>query len=282
MEGGTAAEKVIRRIEKDREFVVELAQNLVRIPSVNPKFELGEGINREADIQQVVASHLEAAAMTTDSYEVFPQRPNVYGYREGTDEHSLIINGHVDVVPAGDLSAWSVDPFTAEIRDGKIYGRGAYDMKAGVAAAIAAAKALHNCDIELKGRFEIHSVVDEESGGFGTKDLVKRGRLASAAIIAEPTQGQIMVSEGGLEWVRVTIRGRNAHAGWRYNDIYPQPSTSDHGGSGVNAAELAARFILAVGQLERDWGPPEARSPVTTTRDQHDQPGRRADRVWAW
>ena len=254
MEGGTAAEKVIRCIEKDREFVVELAQNLVRIPSVNPKFELSEGINREADIQQVVASHLEAAAMTTDSYEVFPQRPNVYGYREGTDEHSLIINGHVDVVPAGDLSAWSVDPFTAEIRDGKIYGRGAYDMKAGVAAAIAAAKALHNCDIELKGRFEIHSVVDEESGGFGTKDLVKRGRLASAAIIAEPTQGQIMVSEGGLEWVRVTIRGRNAHAGWRYNDIYPQPSTADHEGSGVNAAELAARFILAVGQLERDWG----------------------------
>ncbi len=96
--------------------------------------------------------------------------------------------------------------------------------------------------------------MDEESGGFGTKDLVKRRRLASAAIIAEPTQGQIMASEGGLEWVRVTIRGRNAHAGWRYNDIYPQPPTSDQGEPGVNAAELAARFILAVGQLERDWG----------------------------
>jgi acetylornithine deacetylase len=254
MEGNSAAEKVIQHSEDDRDFVIELARDLVRIPSVNPKFQVDEGINREVDVQQIVASLLEAAGMICDSYDVFPDRPNVYGYREGTHENSLIINGHIDIVPAGDPSAWSVDPFAAELHDGKIYGRGAYDMKAGVAAAIAAAKALHDCGIELEGRFEIHSVVDEESGGFGTKDLVKRGRLASAAIIAEPTQGQIMVSEGGLEWVRVTIRGRNAHAGWRYNDIYPQPSTSDHNESGVNAAELATRFILAVGQLERDWG----------------------------
>jgi acetylornithine deacetylase/succinyl-diaminopimelate desuccinylase family protein len=254
MEGNSAAEKVVRRIEDDRDLLIELAQNLVRIPSVNPKFQVDEGINREADVQQIVASRLEAAGMMCDSCDVFPDRPNVYGYREGTHENSLIINGHIDVVPAGDLSAWSVDPFAAELHDGKIYGRGAYDMKSGVAAAVAAAKALHDCGIELEGRFEIHSVVDEESGGFGTKDLVERGRLSSAAIIAEPTQGKIMTSEGGLEWVRVTIRGRNAHAGWRYNDIYPQPATSDLDETGVNAAELAARFILAVGRLERDWG----------------------------
>jgi acetylornithine deacetylase/succinyl-diaminopimelate desuccinylase family protein len=254
LEGNSAAEKVVQRIEGDRDFVIELAQDLVRIPSVNPKFQVGEGINREADVQRLVASHLEAVGMTTDSYDVFPERPNVYGYRGGTAENSLIINGHVDVVPAGDTSAWSVDPFAAEMGDGKIYGRGAYDMKSGVAAATAAAKGLHDCGIELKGRFEIHSVVDEESGGFGTKDLVKRGRLASAAIIAEPTEGQIMTSGGGLEWVRVTIRGRSAHAGWYYNDIYPQPPKPDRRESGVNAAELAARFVLAVGQLERDWG----------------------------
>ena len=174
MEGNSAAEKVVQRIEGDRDFVIELAQDLVRIPSVNPKFQVGEGINREADVQRLVASHLEAVGMTTDSYDVFPERPNVYGYRGGTAEDSLIINGHVDVVPAGDTSAWSVDPFAAEMGDGKIYGRGAYDMKSGVAAAIAAAKGLHDCGTELKGRFEIHSVVDEESGGFGTKDLVKR------------------------------------------------------------------------------------------------------------
>ncbi|CAA9459261.1 MAG: hypothetical protein AVDCRST_MAG02-1867 [uncultured Rubrobacteraceae bacterium] len=253
-ENGSAAERAIRRVEEDRDFVVELARELVRIPSVNPKFEVGEEINREADVQRVVAEQLEAAGMAVESYDVFPGRPNVYGHHEGSDERSLIINGHVDVVPVGDLSAWSVDPFGAEAREGKIFGRGSYDMKAGVAAAIAAARALHDCGVELEGRFEIHSAVDEEAGGFGTRDLVQRGRHASAAIIAEPTEGEIMTAEGGLEWVRVTIRGRNAHSGWRYRDIYPQPLGPERDNAGVNAAELAAGFIEAVGRLERDWG----------------------------
>lgn len=254
MEVRTAVEKVARRVEQDRDFAIELARDLVRIPSVNPKFQVAEGINREADVQRAVASHLRSAGMETDSYDVFPGRPNVRGYRDGARERSLIINGHVDVVPAGDLGAWSVDPFAAEVRGAKMYGRGAYDMKAGVAAAVAASKALYDCGIELEGRLEVHTVVDEEAGGFGTMDLVKRGRLASAAIIAEPTEGRILACEGGLEWVRVTIRGRNAHTGWRYNDVYPQPNAPDATEPGVNAAELAARFIVAVGQLERDWG----------------------------
>ena len=89
LEGNSAAEKVVQRIEGDRDFVIELAQDLVRIPSVNPKFQVGEGINREADVQRLVASHLGAVGMTTDSYDVFPERPNVYGYRGGTAENSL-------------------------------------------------------------------------------------------------------------------------------------------------------------------------------------------------
>ena len=184
---GSATEKVVRRIEEDRDAVVGLVRELVRVPSVNPKFEAGEGINREADVQRIVASHLEAAGMTVDSYDVSPGRPNVRGYATGSNGRSLIFNGHVDVVPAGDPSAWTVDPFGAEVREGRIYGRGAYDMKAGVAAAIVAAEALRGCGVELGGRLEVHSVVDEEAGGFGTKDLVRRGWLASAAVIAEPT-----------------------------------------------------------------------------------------------
>ena len=261
-EASSAMADVIRRIEEDRDFVVGLSQDLVRIPSVNPKFEVGRGINREADVQHLVASQMKATGMETDSYDVFPERPNVRGYREGTDERSLIINGHVDVVPAGDLSTWSTDPFMAEIRDGKLFGRGGYDMKAGLAAALAAAKALHDCGVELEGRFEIHSVVDEEAGGSGTKEALRRGGLASAAIIAEPTQGQVMTTEPGLEWVRVTIRGRNAHAAWRYNDIYPQRPGPDRMEPGVNAAELMARFILAVAQLERDWGSRKPAHPL--------------------
>lgn len=254
MDASAAVERVVSRLEQDRDFVIGLAQDLVRIPTVNPRFETAEGINREADAQRVVADQLAAAGLTTEQYEPFPGRPNVYGYRPGSEERSLVINGHIDMVPVGDRATWSVDPIGAEIHDGRLYGRGGYDMKAGVAAAVAAAKALHDCGIDLAGRFEIHSVVDEEAGGFGSKDLVGRGRSASAAIIGEPTQGEILVCQPGLEWVRVTIRGRNAHAGWRYNDLYPQRDTADRTRPGVNAADLAGRFLAAVRQLEWDWG----------------------------
>lgn len=247
-------DKVIRRLDEDRDYVVDLAQRLVRQPSVNPKFERREGLNGEPEVQRMVAEALETAGMSTESYDVFPGRPNLVGAWEGSDERSLIVNGHVDVVPVGDESTWTMAPFGAEIRDGLLYGRGGYDMKAGLAAAVAAARALRECGVELAGRLEIHSVVDEEAGGFGSQDLVKRGRRASALISAEPSQLDVVVAEGGLEWVRVTIRGRNAHAGWRYNDIYPQRDSANRPVAGVNAATLAARFLLAVGELERDWG----------------------------
>ena len=250
----SAVRRVTAEVERNRDFLVGLARELVGIPTVNPKFQVAQGHNREADAQRVIAGHLADAGMTTERYDVFPDRPNVYGYREGGDERSLVLNGHIDVVPAGDLATWSVDPFGAEIRDGRLYGRGSYDMKAGVAAAVAAAKAIHASGVELEGRFEVHSVVDEEAGGFGTKDLVGRGRTASAVLVCEPTQGQVQTCQPGLEWARVTIRGLSAHSGWRYNEIYPQYDTPDRARPGVNAAELASRFVAALGQLERDRG----------------------------
>jgi acetylornithine deacetylase len=250
----TAAGAVAARIERDRESVVELLRELVRIPSVNPAFEIGDGLNREADVQRVVAEHLRAAGLQTETYEVVPGRPNVLAHAPGGDERSLILNGHVDVVPVGEAGAWSVDPFGGEIRDGRLYGRGSYDMKCGIAAMVAAAKALHGCGVELAGRLELHSVVDEEAGGSGSIDLVRRGRTASALVCTEATDGAIVVVEGGLEWVRVTIRGRTGHAGSRYAEVYPQPEGDDRESASVNAAELAARLILAVGELERDWG----------------------------
>ncbi|TCP55037.1 acetylornithine deacetylase [Tamaricihabitans halophyticus] len=255
MDVQAAITRVLDEVERQRDFPVELARELMRVPTVNPKFEEAPGINREPEAQDIVAARLAELDMTTTRAEVFAGRPNVAGSWAGSAERSLAINGHIDVVPVGDQAAWSVDPFGAEIHDGRLYGRGGYDMKAGIAAGIAAAKALRDCGIELDGRFEIHSVVDEEAGGFGTKDLLRDpDRVPSAVIVGEPTEGQIMPCQPGLEWVRVTIRGRNAHAGWRYNDIYPQRDTPDRTRPGVNAAELAARFLTAVGQLERDWG----------------------------
>jgi acetylornithine deacetylase/succinyl-diaminopimelate desuccinylase family protein len=254
MSNEAAVAGILARIDRDRDFVIGLTRDMVRIPTVNPKFVVDPEINREDEHQTMLAGVLREIGLETEKYDVFPGRPNVTGTLAGSDERSLILNGHVDVVPLGQRSLWTVDPFGAAITNGRLYGRGAIDMKSGVAACIAATKAIRDEGLTLEGRLEIHAVVDEEAGGFGSIDLVKRGRLAKAAIIAEPTWGVVMPAEGGLEWVRVTIRGKNAHAGWRYNSIYPQRHEPGRIEPGVNAIELGMRFIQAMRELEREWG----------------------------
>ncbi len=245
-----AIKDIWAKIDEDSDFVVELTQELVKIPSVNPKFHIEQGLNRETDVQDLVQSQLETDGFVTDRWDVFPDRPNVIGEWEGADEKSLILCGHIDVVPVGDGSAWKRDPFGGQVDEGRIWGRGAVDMKGGVAACIAAAHAIREAGVELDGRLAIHSVVDEEAGGFGAMDLVKTKRLAKRAIIAEPTWSNIVPAEGGLTWVRVTIFGKQAHAGWRFNTLWPQPHTEDRIEPGVNAIELANRFLNALRDFE--------------------------------
>lgn len=248
-----AVAAVLAEIDRSEEFLIELTRHMVRIPTVNPKFETGPGINREADLQRDLQRELNDIRMKTERYDVFPDRPNLTGVLPGSDERSLILCGHVDVVPVGDRAAWSVDPFGAEIRGRKLYGRGAIDMKSGVAAAVTVARAIRRAGVTLDGRLEIHAVVDEEAGGFGARDLVQRGRRAAGLIVVEPSWQAVLPAEGGLEWVRVTIRGKNAHSAWRYNEIYPQADTVGRLEPGVNALEIGARFIGALQLLERDW-----------------------------
>ena len=245
-------ESVWAQIDRETDYVVELTRRLVQIPSVNPKFHADQALNRESDAQILVRSTLEDNDFATESWEVFPDRPNVIGEWQGIDEKSLILCGHIDVVPVGDSSAWQREPFGAQIEQGCIWGRGAVDMKGGLAACIAAAHAIREAGIELEGRLAVHSVVDEEAGGFGAMDLVKSTRLAKHVIIAEPTWGDVLPAEGGLTWVRVTIFGKQAHAGWRFNSIWPQPHSEDRIEPGVNAIELANRFLNALRDFEAD------------------------------
>lgn len=245
-----AVNAVWESIDKDRDFVIDLTRELVRIPSVNPKFQTDPEINREPEVQDVLQRQLESDGFTTDRWDVFPDRPNLIGEWEGSEDKSLILCGHIDVVPVGDASAWDRDPFSAEVDKGRIWGRGAVDMKGGVAACVAAAHAIRQAGVELDGRLAIHSVVDEEAGGFGAMDITKNKRLAKRAIIAEPTWGNVVAAEGGLSWVRVTIFGKQAHAGWRFNSIFPQPHTEGRIEPGVNAIELATRFLNALREFE--------------------------------
>lgn len=257
-----ASASVLAQIDRNRDFLIDLTRRLVRIPTVNPKFESDPAINREAELQGVLRAEFEALGLETETTDVFPARPNLTGRWAGSDERSLILNGHVDVVPVGDRTLWSVDPFAAEMREGRIYGRGSLDMKSGVAVNVAVAKAIRDLELTLEGRLDLHAVVDEEAGGFGSIDLVRRGRLAKAIIVTEPTWNTVQPAEGGLDWVRVTVKGRNAHSGWRYNEIYPQQDSPDRLQPGVNAIEIATRLIETVRAYEHDCGTRKPAHPL--------------------
>ena len=247
-----AYEAVLAAIEADHDHVVALTQDLVRIPSVNPKFQTEEGLNREADVQDRIGEELAGLGFALDRWDAVDDRPNLTGDLPGSEERSMILCGHIDVVPVGNAEAWAGDPFGGQIDAGRIWGRGAVDMKGGVAACISAARAIRKAGVELEGRLSIHSVVDEEAGGFGAMNLVARGgtKLARHALIAEPTWGDVIPAEGGLSWVRVTIFGKQAHAGWRFNSLWPQQDSPDRLEPGVNAIELANRFLSALRDFE--------------------------------
>jgi acetylornithine deacetylase len=252
---------VLDYLDKDKDFVVELAQELVQIPTVNPKYTDKKELSLMKECQEKLSALLDDLGFELDVWEAPPGQPNIVArWRQSHQQGpGLIINGHIDVVPPGDLSAWSVDPWSANIQNGRIYGRGTYDMKGGLACAIAAAKALHQFGIVLRGDFQLHIVVDEEGGGSGTRSVLDKGYRADVALVAEPTSGQILLAEGGLEWVRITVRGRAAHAGWRYEFIYPH--SADKGGyssgvdkPGVSAVEKGQKILAAVLDLEKHWG----------------------------
>lgn len=255
-----AISSVWAAIDADPNYVVDLTSELVRIPSVNPKFEQQAGLNEEAAVQDVIEKRLKADGFATERWDVFPGRPNLVADWGGSEDKSFILCGHIDVVPTGDGDTWARKPFSGEIANGRVWGRGAVDMKGGVAACIAAAHAIRKAGVKLDGRLSIHTVVDEEAGGFGAMEAVKRGKLAKRALIAEPTWGNVVPAEGGLTWVRVTIFGKAAHAGWRFNSIFPQPHVPGRLEPGVNAIELATRFLNALRDFEgarcrNNWHP---------------------------
>jgi acetylornithine deacetylase len=255
-----AISAVLEAIDADPGYVTDLTREIVRIPSVNPKFERADGLNREADVQAALEGRLRSEGFTCQQHDALPGRPNLIADLPGTETRSLILNGHIDTVPVGNRANWTVDPFGAEVRDGRLYGRGAVDMKAGVAACVAAAHFIRKAGVTLEGRLSVHTVVDEEAGGFGAMEVVRRGHLASGAIIAEPTWDKVIPAEGGLEWVRVTITGRSGHAGFRYNDIFPQPHVPGRLKPAINAIELATRFLNALRDFEQarcrnNWHP---------------------------
>ncbi len=248
-------EAVRSAVSERRDDLVALVRELVSHRSENPKL-LGEAeaqaraIAAEAACQDAVSARLAALGLELDRFAALPGRDDVVGrLAGGGGGRSLILNGHVDVVPAGDPAAWPHDPWAGELDGDLLWGRGACDMKGGIACGIAALQALETLGVRLAGDVVFQSVVDEETGGPGTRAALARGHTADAAIVLEPTAREIVTVEGGLEWVRVVVRGRTGHSAVRYRSVHA-------GGQGeaVSAIEKAVKLLAAVGELERHWG----------------------------
>lgn len=168
----------------------------------------------------------------------FTGNPNVVGILKGTGGgQSIILNGHIDVVPEGDRKDWKYEPFSGLLEDGKLYGRGSTDMKGGTVSLILAMEAIIHSGIRLKGDVIFQSVIEEESGGAGTLAAVLRGYTADGAIIPEPTNMKLFPQQQGSMWFRITVKGRSAHGGTRYE--------------GINAIEKAMLVITKLQELER-------------------------------
>ena len=256
-------QKVYDWIDSHQEDIVKLLQELIQAPSVNAYFDEDEEFKNEELAQQVLRGHLDNMGMKTEfqypdaeelkEYEGkpgyyadhrFEKRPNLVGVLSGEGGgKSIMLSGHIDVVQRG--SKWTYDPFGGTVADGKIYGRGAVDMKGGIGAMTMAVKAIQGAGLSLKGDVKIGTVVDEEAGGMGTLALMAAGNRADGCIITEPTDLQIAPLCRGILWGKIVIEGRAGHIELKQGDW--------RDGGAVDAIDKGLVYLRVIKNLNQEW-----------------------------
>jgi acetylornithine deacetylase len=236
---------------------------MIRVPSITPWFEPDPELSQEDGVQEIIAGRMEALGAEVERWEPDPEalseyeeRPGYYADHEfegrpnqaavlrgGGEGRSLLLTGHVDVVPPGE--GWTTDPFGGERRDGRIYGRGAVDMKGGIAAMVGAVEAVVRSGVELVGDVTIGTVVDEEAGGMGTLALVAKGYRADACILTESTNMKVAPLCRGILWGEVKVPGRSGHI------ELPQGDWRE--GGAVDAIGRARMLMDQIDRLNEDW-----------------------------
>lgn len=241
--------RVLDEVDAAAPAAVARLGELVRVPSLG-------GADAECDIQAMLATGLGVAGLEVDHWPIpleallaEPDFPGVevdrseawglVGRLPGSgDGPSLLLNAHVDVVPPGDLASWSFpDPFSGQIVDGELYGRGACDMKAGLVAAVTAVAAVRRAGAPLRGDLLVACVPGEEDGGLGTYAMLHRGWRADACVIPEPTGLHLVPANAGALTFRLRVPGFATHASRRTE--------------GVSAIEKLVPLMAAMSRLEQ-------------------------------
>jgi acetylornithine deacetylase len=236
---------VLKLIDGTKDEIIEFLGKLVSFPSVT---------GDELEIQDFISGKLSDMGLDVDMWEPdhdalrkhpayvavergYANRPNVVGICRGVGNgRSLLFNGHVDVIPPGPLDAWSYGPFSAEIHGNRLYGRGASDMKSGLAAMTMALDTLIQLDIRLKGDIILEYTMDEELSGNGTLACVMRGYSADAGICCETSSLHVQPACIGRIWFEISVHGKPAGIQRRWE--------------GVNAIEKGYDVVKAVSSLE--------------------------------
>jgi len=212
-------------------YIRETLAALVRINSINPAFD--PAAPGEGPIGEWIARELERLGCSVTRREPLPSRVSVLGTLKGSGGGpSLMLYSHIDTVGVEGME----DPWSGAVRDGRLYGRGSYDMKCGLAACLAAVKSLRDAGTVLSGDVVVCAAADEETESLGMKDLLQAVRT-DAAIVTEPTELDVYVAHKGFCWIEVETTGRAAH-GSRYQD-------------GIDANLRMGRFLAGLDGLER-------------------------------
>ena len=237
---------VFDRIDQFQDEMVQLASDLVKFPSLYQKEEVQkfvaqrlENMGANVDLWYPDIEQMRKHPAFASTRESFDTSPNVCGVFKGTGEgRSLIINGHVDVVPVGQESDWDESPWSGTVKDGRIYGRGIGDMKAGIACSMIALQAIKAAGLSLKGDVLFQTVVDEECGGMGSLAQLLRGYRADAALFPECMRNMIGVATVGSTWVRITVPGKGA--------------LLSNAETGASAIEKSAYIFNRLNEFERE------------------------------
>lgn len=242
-------EKILAAVDAGFDEQLRFTEQLTRIPSLR---------GQEAPAQDMMAAAMRARGLTVDRWRIdvddirhlpgfspvtvsYDDAWNVVGAHRAAEPAgcSLILNGHIDVVPTGPADMWTTPPFEVRIADGWMYGRGAGDMKAGHGAMVAVFDALKRAGVQPAATVYVQSVVEEESTGNGALQCHLRGYKAGAALIPEPSNGTLTRGNVGVVWFQVTVRGFPVHV--------------REAGSGQNAIEAAYGVMRALRGLEDKW-----------------------------